>query len=275
LGEGPVWNETTGTLVWIDILEQAVHRLNPASGQTTTISLDQPVGAVAPRRSGGLVAAVRDGFAELADDGLRLIAPVEVDQPENRMNDGKCDRAGRLWASTMSAEAKPGRGALYRLDADLTVHCMVTGLSIGNGLAWSGDDRLFYFIDSLTGGIDVFDFDVAAGTVANRRPFVRIEEEAGLPDGMCIDAEGCLWVALWGGAAVRRYSPSGDLACVVDLPVSNVTSCAFGGPGYERLFITTAAAGLSDEEREVQPHAGAVFEVAPGTAGLPPAAFAG
>lgn len=275
LGEGPVWHE--GALYWVNIVAGEVHRHDPRTGENATRNVGQPVGALVPRRSGGLVLAVRDGFAALAsmDGALDLLVEVEADDTGNRMNDGKCDRAGRFWASTMAFAATAGAGSLYRLDADLSVRRVLDGLTIGNGLAWSGDDRRFYFIDSMSGGVDVMDFDPDTGTVANRQQLVKIPDSDGIPDGMTIDDEGCLWVALWGGGAVRRYTPDGQLDRVVELPAPNVTACTFGGDDLGDLYITTARQTMTDDDLAAQPRAGGVFRVRPGVTGAPAFHFAG
>ncbi|MBA3349856.1 MAG: SMP-30/gluconolactonase/LRE family protein, partial [Actinobacteria bacterium] len=213
LGEGPVWDEASRQLVWVDIMASLVHRFTPSTGTDETTDVGQPVGAVALRTAPGLVLALRDGFGVLDTDrgDLQMIARTEKEVTGNRMNDGKCDRAGRFWAGTMAFDQAPGAGALYRLDGDRSVERMISGVSISNGLCWSADDRHLYYIDSPTQGVDVFDFDASSGEVANRRRFIDIPEEAGLPDGMTIDEEGFLWVALYGTGAVRRYSPEGEL----------------------------------------------------------------
>ena len=274
-GEGPVWAD--GKLYWVDIAGCAVHCYDPATGQDTATDVGQAVGALVPRASGGLVLALRDGFAHLPADGgdLEMLVEVEADQPGNRMNDGKCDRHGRFWASTMAFDAADGRGSLYCLGPDLEVRKVLEGLTIGNGLAWSDDDRTFYFIDSLTYGVDAFEFDAASGQLGGRRRVVEIEKEDGIPDGMCIDADGYLWVAMYQGWCVRRYAPDGQLDREITLPVSNPTCPAFGGDDLGDLYITTTPEGLSDEERAEQPLAGAVFRVRPGVRGTPTQAFGG
>ena len=276
LGEGPVWDDRQGVLIWVDIWAGEVHSYDPASGRDSAIGVGQPVGAAVPRRSGGLVLAVRDGFAFLDPDGrLTSVAEVETANPGNRMNDGKCDRHGRFWAGTMAGDSRPGAGALYRLDPDLSVTKVLDGVTVSNGLAWSLDDRTMYYIDTPTQRVDAFDYDLASGTIENRRPLIEIPEEAGSPDGMTIDAEGFLWVALYGGRAVRRFSPDGRLERVVELPAANVTSCAFGDPDLDRLFITSARQELSPADLAAQPQAGALFGHRPGAQGVPADRFAG
>lgn len=274
-GEGPVWWE--GVLYWVDIAGSTVHRYDPATDQDTATPVGQPVGALVPRAGGGLVLALRDGFAELRDGDTepRMLVPVEDDVPGNRMNDGKCDRQGRFWASTMAFDASAGEGSLYCLGPDLEVRKVLDGLAIGNGLAWSDDDRTFYFIDSLDHGVDAFDFDPGSGELSGRRRIIDIPEEDGLPDGMCIDAEGCLWVALYNGWAVRRYRTDGELDREIRLPVAHATCPTFGGDDLGDLYVTTTPEGLSEEDRAQQPLAGAVFRVRPGVTGTPTNAFAG
>ena len=191
------------------------------------------------------------------------------------MNDGKCDPQGRLWAGSMAYDARPGAGALYRLDGDLTVHEIVQAVTISNGLAWTPDGTTMYYIDTPTGRVDAFDADPATGAITGRRPWVGIPEAAGGPDGMTIDDEGCLWVALWGGSAVHRYAPDGRLDTVVSLPCRQVTSCAFGGAGLDELYITSSSLGLSAEEIAAQPLAGQLFLLRPGVTGPAAVAFEG
>lgn len=276
LGEGPVWDARAGVVWFTDILARQVHRFDPETGDAKVIPVDQEVGTIAPRASGGLVAGVRDGFAALDDSGaLTMLAPVEADDPSRRMNDGKCDRAGRLWASVMAFDGTPGAGTLYTLDPDLSVRAQVPGLAIGNGMAWTADDATMYFVDSRTSRVDAFDFDLATGTVTNRRTVVTIPEDEGLPDGMCLDAEGHLWVALFGGWGVQRFAPDGTKEERVELPVPNVTCCAFGGPGLTDLYVTTAREAMSADELAAHPEAGGLFRARPGVTGTAPNAFAG
>ena len=275
LGEGPAWDSRSSELAWVDITAGRVCFLGPG-GAERTVEVGQPVSAVVPRASGGHVLALRDGFAALADDGtVTTLAHVEHDRPGNRMNDGKCDRHGRLWAGTMAFDETPGAGALYRLDADGTVSTILEGVTISNGLAWSRDERAMYYIDTPTQRVDQLDYDPASGAVENRRPLFEIPPAAGSPDGMALDAEGFLWVALYGGGAVRRYAPDGALDRVIELPATCVTSCAFGGPELEDLYITCARHGLSPEQLTREPLAGALFHHRPGVAGLPTESFGG
>ncbi|MCA1646390.1 MAG: SMP-30/gluconolactonase/LRE family protein [Chloroflexi bacterium] len=262
VGEGPVWDDASGTLVWVDIMGNAVHRYDPATSVDRAIDVAQPVGAAGLRRGGrGLVLALRDGFGLLDERSaqVQLVAPVEADVPSNRMNDGKCDPGGRFWAGTMPYETAPGLAALYRLDADLQVSRVVTGVTLSNGLDWSPDGRHMYYIDSKSQGVDVFDFEAATGRLGERRRLITIPADEGLPDGMTVDAEGGLWVALHASGSIRRYTLDGRVDRVVRVPVAMVTSCAFGGPDLTDLYITTMSLGMSPADRRAQPLAGGLF----------------
>jgi sugar lactone lactonase YvrE len=272
LGEGPIWDARAGELLWVDIMAGIVHRLDPATSADRALDAGQPVGAVVPRASGGYALALRDGYAVADDAGVRLVAPVDEGRRDLRMNDGACDSAGRFWAGTMHLDEVHGAGALYRLDADGAVETMLAGVTISNGIGWSPDDTRMYYVDTPTRGLDAFDFDAAEGAISNRRRIATVDESDGFPDGLAVDAEGCIWVALWEGWAVRRYSPGGELLAVVDVPAARVTKPAFGGPGLDRLYVTTAAPDAADH---AQPHAGGVFSADPGVRGLPPGTYAG
>jgi sugar lactone lactonase YvrE len=271
LGEGPVWHAATGELLWVDIGRGAVHSRS-AGGAITTAELGQPVGCAVPRAGGGLALALRDGFAVMPPDGgaPKLVGPVERHRSDTRMNDGACDDRGRFWAGTMSLHGDTRMAALYRLDHDLTVTRVLPGISVSNGIGWNPDGRTLYHVDTPRRRIDIYDFDAAAGAIAGRRAVIPVEPEHGLPDGLTVDEEGGIWLALWGGGAVHRYSPDGRREARLEVPASNVTSCCFGGAGLDRLYVTTAARGAHDE-----PLAGALFEFEPGVRGLPATPFAG
>jgi sugar lactone lactonase YvrE len=278
VGEGPTWDERTNTLVWVDIMGGAVHVYEPATGRDRVVEVGQPVGAAVLREAGGLLLALRDGLGVLDPDlaDVRIVSDVEADVPTNRFNDGKCDAAGRFWAGTMAFEVTPGAGALYRVDPDYSVTRMLAGITLSNGLDWSADNRRMYYIDSPTQGVDAFDFDVEQGTLGARRRMISIPADEGLPDGMTIDAEGGIWVALHGSGSVRRYLPDGSLERVIRVPNARlVTCCAFGGPDLGDLYITSMSDGLSAEALRDQPLAGALFRCRPGVQGRPPHRFAG
>jgi sugar lactone lactonase YvrE len=269
LGEGPAWLADRRLLLWVDITPGLVHLFDPSTGRDQVLEVGQPVGAAVPAAGDRLILAVRDGFAllEMASGRVELIAEVERHLPSNRMNDGKCDPAGRFWAGTMALEERHGAGCLYRLDGRRRVEQMIDGVGISNGIGWSPDQKTMYYIDTLEGRVDILDYEASTGAISNRRPLVSIEN--GAPDGMTVDAEGGLWVAVWGGSRVVHVLPDGSAAGEIELPVSRVTSCCFGGPELSDLYITTARQGLSAEERAAEPTAGSLFRCRPGIKGLP------
>jgi sugar lactone lactonase YvrE len=277
IGEGPSWDVGDHSLLWVDIAGQKVWRLDPADGSTWQRAFDQMVGAVLPRAAGGLALCLQDGvWLTDTDEGpLRRLVAIEADDPRTRLNDVKVDRAGRLWGGTMAMDAEPDAGAFYRVGADGSLAVISSPTTISNGIDWSPDEGLMYYIDSATHRVDVFDFDPVSGIALDRRPFIRLEESAGLPDGMTVDAEGYLWVAFYDGWAVRRYTPAGALDRIIRLPAARITSCAFGGPNLSDLYVTSATAGLAEAQLAEQPHAGGLFVVRPGVAGLPSTPFAG
>lgn len=277
LGEGPIWDVAASRLIWVDILRGRVHRFDPASGHSETREIGRPVGVAVPSADGSIVIATSRGFERLEWESGRVstIAEVEGDRPGNRMNDGACDPAGRFWAGTMALDESPGAGTLYRLDPDGRVSPMVRDISISNGIAWSADARRMFYIDSPTQRIDVFDYDVATGAIANRRTLARIAPEHGVPDGLIVDADDFIWVALWSGSALHRYALDGTLDRVVTLPASYPTKCAFGGAALDELFITTATIALTRERRAAEPHDGSLLRIRPGVRGCAPYVFCG
>lgn len=278
LGEGPTWDAATSTLMRCDITAGRVHRVRPGAPpiQNEVIDFGDVVSFAVPRRAGGFLAGVRHEIVSVAPDGTRsTIAAVETDRDDNRFNDAKCDPAGRLWAGTMSMVREPQSAALYRLEAGGEPMKVLDGLVIANGLDWSADGKLMYFIDSPTQRIDIMDFDLSEGWPVDRRPFVEIDPADGLPDGLTVDAEGGVWVALFGGGQVCRYDADGRLDAVVQLPTSNCTCPVFGGPELDELYITTARHRLDADQLAAQPLAGAVFRVQPGIRGRPAWTFAG
>lgn len=277
LGEGPAWDDRTGEVLWVDIMGRAVHALALDSGARRSLATPTPVGAVIPTAGERLLVALEAGPALLADTGeveqLAAYAGAEGfdEAVPLRSNDAKCDPRGRCLVGTMAYDARPGAASLFRLDAGArTLVRLLADLTIANGLGWSPDGRTMYYVDSPTRRVDVWDYDLDAGTLANRRTLVELPESAGLPDGLAVDADGCVWVALWGGSAVHRYTPDGRLDRAVHLPCAQVTSCAFVGPALDRLVITSASQGLERPE----PLAGATFVVDVGVAGLPVGRFA-
>jgi sugar lactone lactonase YvrE len=272
LGEGPCWDHRSGLLYWVDIFEKQIHVFNPQTAKDRIIQLDQMVGAVVPRQDGGVVAALQHGFywLDLETEQLTLISDPESHLPDNRFNDGKCDPAGRFWAGTTSHQEAEAIGSLYCLDFAHTVRQMVNGVIVSNGLAWSPDGRTMYYIDSPTKRVVAYDFDLATGALSQLRTVITIAEDGGFPDGMTIDAEGMLWVAQWNGWQVSRWNPhTGELLGTIPVPVAQVSSCAFGGPNLDELYITTARVRQTAEALAKQPLAGGLFRAKPGVSGLP------
>ena len=266
LGEGPCWDVATQSLYWVDIPACRVHRLDHA-GRHASWDVGKPAGSVAPR-AGGVVVAAGNAFLTLdLTTGAVTELAAAPGLAGTRMNDGGCDQAGRFYAGSMDLEERPGRGSFYRLDLDHSVTEIFTGLGISNGVGWSPDHRLMYYIDSLAYRVDVLDYDVATGQMGERRPFVALGSGDVVPDGLAVDADGGVWVAVWGASVIQRYDRAGRLIGVVRLPAANVTSCAFGGPNLDHLYITTAAGPGRC--------AGAVFSCPAGVAGLPTYAYQG
>ena len=270
-GEGPFWDAANERLLLVDMLAGAVVEVD-ADGGTQRRQVATVAAALRARRSGGYVLATENRFLLLGRDLTEETAlpPVFTD-PLLRMNDGGCDPQGRFYCGTMAYAETPGAGTLYRLDPDGTVHVTLREVTISNGLQWNRVGDTVFYADTPTGRVDSFDFDPASGAFTERRTFTEISG-GGSPDGMAIDEEDGIWVALWGGSAVHRYDRAGRLDLVVDLPVSNVTACAFGGPERQTLYITTSRQGLDPGD---QPDAGAVFRYDAGVRGAPQHAFAG
>jgi sugar lactone lactonase YvrE len=279
VGEGPAWDARDGALLWVDIIGGDVFRHVPASGETTRMRLDRDVSAVLPRASGGYLLTTPDGVmaVDRFEQGapLELVRAVEPELPDNRINDAKCDPRGRLWCGTLASGWKPHAGSLYCLDANLELHRAASGSTISNGLGWSPDGTRFYFADSAPRTLDVFDFDLESGRASNRRRFVELAEGSGSPDGLAVDADGFIWLAVWGSGTVHRYAPDGTLERVVPIPVRDVASCCFGGPDLEDLYVTTAWRELDEEQHAANPLAGGLFRLRPGVRGLPTVPFAG
>ncbi len=276
LGEGPLWDERSSVLYWVDIKAPAVHRYDPASGSKRSWPMPEMIGCIAKRKRGGFVAAFQSGFAfvDPARRTLERIGNPEPDMRGNRFNDGKCDKRGRFWAGSMDNGLREPTGWLYRLDPDLTWQRVDGGYVCTNGPAFSPDGRTIYHADSA--GRTVYAYDLSdAGDVANKRVFVRFDKDEGVPDGMTTDTDGCLWVCHWGGWRITRFRPDGKVDRAVAMPVSQVTSCAFGGPDFATLFVTSAATGLDAAALAGQPLAGGLFALRPGVRGLAEPEFAG
>jgi sugar lactone lactonase YvrE len=274
LGEGPVWDERSQELYFVDITAHRVHAFAPESGAHRSFETNGPVGAVVLRDDGGLVLAGADGFFFASPDGtgLQRFGEFRIDIATVRFNDGKVSPGGHFLAGTMDHHEELTVGSLYILKADGTVSVLLDPVSISNGLAWDADGTTFYYIDTPTHRIDAFSFGQGTGELSNRRAVAEITD--GAPDGMAIDAEGYLWVACWGGSRVDRIDPAdGRRVATVPVPTSHVSSVAFGGHSLEDLYITTARHNLSPAQLAAQPHAGDLFVARTGTPGLAPDRF--
>lgn len=278
LGEGPVWSPRDNALYWVDILAPALHQLDATSGQQRETPLGSMVSMVVPMASGGLLLATPAGLMAMAPDSGRmtLFAHPESTRPGNRYNDGKCDRRGRLWVSSMDMGAMPNRGNLFRVDPDGSWEKVDSGFTVPNGLGFSPDNTRMYFTDTFRKTIYEYDFDLAAGRIAHRRPLVVFGTAEGKPDGLTVDAEGCLWVAVWDGWELVRFAPDGRELMRVRLPVPRPTSCCFGGADLGTLYVTSASVRLGTQALASAPLSGALFALdVPGVRGLPETPFAG
>ena len=263
LGEGPVWCAEEQSLYWVDIKKPSVRSWKPGTGEQRVWPVQAEIGSMALRSRGGMVLALRDGFAflDLESGEVTPLHDPEPDLPGTRFNDGKCDPQGRFWAGTMDCEEVEGLGSLYRLDHDHSCHRMVDGVICSNGLGWSPDGRTMYYTDTWTRRIDAFDFDPATGEVGNRRIFAEVPDGDGAPDGLAVDAEGGVWSARWDGWKVVRHAPDGSVDAVVETPVPRPTSCAFGGSDLRDLYVTSASVGLDHAARAAAPLSGSLFRV--------------
>lgn len=278
LGEGARWDERRAELLRVDILAGRVFRDRVGDGGALipVRAYDVPgtVGAVAPvDGDDGWILAAGRGFLHLRPDGsLRTLLADVVDEGA-RMNDAACDPQGRFWAGTLADDHHEGGGALYRLDRSGRVDVVLRELTISNGLGWSPDGRTMYLVDSGPRVVHAFPFDGADGTISDGRVLISVPDEVGSPDGMTVDASGDLWVAIYGGGRVHRYSPDGELRQVLTLPAAQSTCCAFAGPGLHRLFVTTATENWTDDQRRAGPAAGVVYRIETDATGRPAEPF--
>ncbi|XP_062910618.1 regucalcin-like isoform X2 [Mobula hypostoma] len=284
VAESPVWEEKDGTLLYTDITEQNVYRWNPVDNQVKKVHVDAPVGSVVPRNSGGYVLALGKKFAFLdwEKQVVTDITEVDSDKSNSRFNDGKVDPAGRFLAGTMGLEVRAveferHQGSLYALQTDHSVVKHFNQVDVSNGLAWSLDHKIFYYIDSLCFSVDAFDYDLQSGKISNRRVVYKLEQSEIIPDGQCIDQEGKLWVACYNGGSVLRIDPeTGKKIQTVKLPVSKTTSCCFGGKDYADLYVTSATKRMDQKSLQREPLAGGIFKVTGlGVKGIPPHSFMG
>jgi sugar lactone lactonase YvrE len=262
LGEGPFWDSKKQELYFVDISNKQVLIFAPSSNSVEAITFDQEIGAVLLDQNSELIVAARDGLYAATRDGelKTLLAPIDFGDSSIRCNDAKCDANGRIWVGTMAFDFKQGAASLYSFDSE-NLKEILSDLTIANGLGWSPDQKTMYFIDSLTSRVDSFDFDLASGAISNRQPFVTFSDPGVIPDGMTTDEDGGIWVALFGGSAVRRFDSAGKLTHTVSVPATQVTSCCFGGPDMSELYITTAQYAMDAEALNKDPLAGSLFRV--------------
>lgn len=289
LGEGPAWDAQTGTLYWVDILGKRIHAWK--DGRDNFLQLEEFVGCVAPRRDGGLIAALHASFVTFEGDVLQnvfsqspakspsapqtVLAPVS-EPATNRFNDGKCDPAGRLLAGTMDLNEKDASGNLYSLEAGKSPRKILDGIRISNGLAWSPDYKTFYHIDTPTRQVRAYDYDLETGDISNPRLALEVPESMGWPDGMTSDMDGRLWIALWGGARLSKWDPATrQLEAEVAIPALHISSCVFGGPRCDILYVTSARVGMDESALAKYPLSGGLFQIQTQTEGMPTFKFSG
>ena len=279
IGESPVWSVSENSLYWVDVEGESIQRWREQDRSVQRWDIGEAVGCIGLRKRGGLVGASRTGFffLDVVSGKTTPISDPEADLPDNRFNDGKVDRRGRLLGrhAQLPRIPKCASGALYRLDPDLSIRRMEEGLRCPNGMAWSPDDRLMYLCDTWTRRIFVYDFDADDGVPRNRRLFAELTENEGFPDGLTVDADGCIWNAHYNGWRITRYAPDGKIDRIIRMPVQHVTSLTFGGPGLGTLYVTSSHLRLSEEERSRQPVAGHVFACEPGVRGIAEPQFDG
>jgi sugar lactone lactonase YvrE len=277
LAEGPVWDEKRGGLWWVDIVKGTVNFFDPVTSQSKEYFIGQLIGALVLCQDEKLALALEKGFHRFdpASQSLEFLANPEGNATDlTRFNDGKCDPAGRFFAGVMSKTAESGAGALYSYAGGGEVVKHVDHVSISNGLAWSHDGSIFYYIDTVTQQVVAYDYDIEKGTLSNKRVTIEVPKSDGDPDGMCIDQEGMLWIALWEGWGVARYNPAtGEKIDFIDVPVRKVTSCTFGGSKLDTLYITTASVEMKETDWKDQPQAGGIFTCRVGVKGSLPNVF--
>lgn len=271
LGEGSLWNPLEKKLYWIDIEGKMLHIFDPLTGKDTAFIVGERIGTVVPVQIGGALVALQSGIYHINTEtgDLNLITQPLTDS-NIRFNDGKCDPAGRFWVGSMHLQQEKGAASLYCLDTDKRVSVKLSNVTISNGIVWTADRKTMYYIDTPTSAVDVFDYDEQTGEISNRRVAFTVPESEGYPDGMTIDAEDKLWIALYGGGCVTRWDPiSGAMLQKISVPAANTTSCAFGGENLDTLYITTAREGLNAEQLAERPGSGGLFAVKPGVKGVP------
>lgn len=271
LGEGAIWNHETNELFWIDIEGKSFNMLDPKTKQNRSFSTASHIGTVVPKSKDEALVALVDGIytMNLNTGQTEVFADMKDVLTGCRLNDGKCDPAGRLWVGSMNWQQEKGKADLFMIQNDRSVTTKIDSVTISNGIVWTKDKKTMYYIDTPTSQIKAYDYDNATGNISNERVAVEVSTDLGFPDGMTIDAEDMVWVGMWNGDAVIRFNPkTGELLQKIEVPAHNITSCAFGGDNLETLFITTAKLDMTEEEAKKYPLAGSVFKVNPGVKGV-------
>jgi L-arabinonolactonase len=278
LGESPVWSENENCLYWVDIEGRTFNKFDPITSNNIATKTQTRISALALREKGGFIVATDSGFQfyNLEENSLIQIGDPEDDLPNNRFNDGRCDRAGRFWAGTMVEKGpqKP-EAALYCIDGNLKYRKRHKNIILANGLAWSPDNRTLYLADTRHPAVWAFDFDLDSGNISNQRIFIEFGINDGVPDGATVDTDGCYWLAQPRSSKICRYTPKGRIDTVVELPISKPTMCAFGGPSLNTLYITTNSLGFDKKELAIQPLAGSLLGIEVKAQGLPEPKFIG
>ena len=278
LGEGIVWNHEEKALYWLDSQGQPrIQRYDPETGDVRAWNMPDEIGSMVFREKGGVIAGLKSGFylIDLDDGSAELLHDPEPELPDNRLNDGKCDRMGRYWCGSLDNTGGTN-GKLYRIDHDLSCHCMETGVTISNGIAWSPDDKTMYYASTRADVCWAYDFDIATGNIENRRVFIDTSDQQGKIDGATVDADGCYWCAHVRGGEIARYDPGGRLMETVSLPVQHPTMCSFGGENLDILYVTSGRKFLDDRAIAENPLAGGLFAIhGTGATGIPEPFFRG
>ena len=264
LGEGPVWDAKLKALCWVDILNGEIHEYLPGQNTHRTLPVGQMIGAVVLCSDGNFLAAMKNGFGFVNRERgtVEMLGNPEANLPGNRFNDGKVDPAGRFWAGTMSHTDEPNCGSLYVLDKDHAIYKKISDVSISNGMAWSPDEKTYYYIDTPTFTVAAFDYDKGSGEISGKKTAIEVPAKDKSPDGMTIDNEGMLWIAHWDGWQITRWNPhTGEKLLTIPFPAARITSCAFGGDDLGDLYVTSARVGINDEDLEKQPLAGSLFVI--------------
>jgi sugar lactone lactonase YvrE len=271
LGEGAFWNHRTHEFYWVDIEGKSLHIYNPKTKTNKSFPTPSRIGTVVPKNSSEAIIALADGvyIMNTESGNISLLSDIENDKTQNRFNDGKCDPSGRLWVGSMAFNQEKYSGSLYMIDESGKTELKIDSVTISNGIVWTSNHKTMYYIDTPTAKIRAFDFDNNTGSISNERVVIEVNESLGFPDGMAIDEENMLWVAMWNGNAVVRFDPNtGEIISKIEVPAHNVTSCAFGGKLLDTLYITTASIDMTPEEHEKYPLAGSLFKVVPGVKGV-------